>query len=75
MHFPFATLHRCSLVGPRVQLVGNREAVARKTRWQLEETGAILTSPALALMGKITLFNTGQIQPLQATTRHSLELT
>ena len=58
-----------------MHLLGKSEAVDCQKSWQLEEAGAIITSPALALIGKITLFSTGPAQQLQAATRHLLELT
>jgi glutamate racemase len=73
-HYPFAAAHLRRLVGPDVQLVDNGEAVARQTRRQLDKAGALLASPALAVMGNISLFSTGQTQPLQAAARHWLEL-
>ena len=73
-HYPFAAAHLRTLVGPDVQIVDNGEAVARQTRRQLEETGVLLASPGLAVMGRISLFSTGQTQPLQAAARHWLEL-
>lgn len=73
-HYPFAAAHLRALVGPDVQIVDNGEAVARQTRRQLEETGVLLASPGLAVMGQISLFSTGQTQPLQAAARHWLEL-
>ena len=62
------------LLGPDVQIVDNGEAVARQTRRQLEKAGALLASPALMVEGNVSLFSTGQTQPLQAAARHWLEL-
>ena len=73
-HYPFAAAHLRALLGPDVQLVDNGEAVARQTRRQLEKTGVLRTGPASAEVGNISLFSTGQTQPLQAAARHWLEL-
>ncbi len=73
-HYPFAAAHLRALVGPDVQLVDNGEAVARQTRRQLEKAGTLLASPALTLVGNVSLFSTGQTRPLQAAARHWLKL-
>jgi glutamate racemase len=73
-HYPFAAAHLRRLVGPDVQLVDNGEAVARQTRRQLEKAGALLASSAMAALGHISLFSTGQTDPLQAAARHWLAL-
>ena len=73
-HYPFAAAHLRMLLGPDVQIVDNGEAVARQTRRQLEKAGALLASPALMVEGNVSLFSTGQTQPLQAAARRWLEL-
>ena len=71
-HYPFAAVHLRALVGPDVQLLDNGEAVARQTRRQLENAGALLSSPA-QLKGDIRVFSTGQPEPLKAAALHWLE--
>lgn len=73
-HYPFVAAHLRTLVGPDVQIVDSGAAVARQTRRRLEKAGALLVRPALAVKGYISMFSTGQTDPLQAATRQWLEM-
>ena len=54
-HFPFLRNAIASLVGPEIRLVDSGEAVARRTRFLLNEAGALATKG----QGSLTLLTTG----------------
>ena len=61
-HYPFASEHLRALLGPRVRLIDNVEAVARQTRRMLQASAPAPDQPP----GQVSLFTTGQPQTLRA---------
>jgi len=67
-HYPLASEQLRTLLGPGVRLIDNGEAVARQTRRRMPACLRAVNAPP----GRISLFTTGDPQPLQSATRRWL---
>lgn len=72
-HYPFASEALRVLLGPKVRIVDNGEAVARQTQ-RLTQTSQITPAESSMGMGKVDLFSTGQPQALEAAASRWLGL-
>ena len=69
-HYPFASEELHALLGPKVRLIDNCEAIARQTRRRLQISP---TTPNQS-PGQVSLFTTGQPHALEAAARRWLDL-
>jgi len=69
-HYPLASEQLRALLGPGVRLIDNGEAVARQTRRRLPACLRAANAPP----GRVSLFTTGDPQPLQSAARRWLNL-
>ncbi|NDP64569.1 glutamate racemase [Polaromonas sp.] len=69
-HYPLASDQWRALLGPGVRLIDNGEAVARQTRRRLPAFLRAANAPP----GRVSLFTTGDPQPLQSAARRWLNL-
>ena len=72
-HYPFASEALRVLLGPKVQIVDNGEAVARQTQ-RLTQLVQIAPAEESMCMGQVDLFSTGQPQALEAAASRWLGL-
>jgi glutamate racemase len=73
-HYPFASEHLRTLLGPHVQFLDTGAPVARQTRLRLPAAEPQTVAPAAPGMGQVKLFTTGQATTLQAAVQHWLQL-
>lgn len=73
-HYPFASTHLRTLLGPDVQFIDTGKPVARQTRLRLPAAELQTDTSTATTAGHIKLFSTGQPAALQAAAQHWLQL-